>query len=410
MTGTRRDQVTATVRGSGLIAIAIGVMNVTTYGFTIIAARVLGPSTYGAVAGLMATLMVISVLQLGIQATAARRVASDPDHRVEIERAVMAVTYRIALALGALLLLASPLLVVLLRLDGLPPALLVAAAAVPLTITGGQAGVLQGERRWAALSLIYLSLGVGRLLLGAGLILARPTELMAMTGVAAGLGLSATLGAVVLRGPREQRAAVEMHRPRVILRESLHNGFALLAFFALSNADIIVARNLFSARDAGLYAAGLILSKAVLFLPQFVVVIAFPTLSGTTGRRRALALSLALVATLGALATGVTWLFPQLALVFVGGSAFAAIQDQLWLFALIGTALSMLQLLLFSELARQGRRATWFLGGALVVMVGVALLAVDTVGGLVLLVVLIDTGLGVLLVGAALRRREPVGG
>ncbi len=397
------------MRGSGLIAIAIGVMNVTTYGFTIIAARVLGPSTYGAVAGLMATLMVISVLQLGIQATAARRVASDPDHRVEIERAVMAVTYRIAFALGALLLLASPLLVVLLRLDGLPPALLVAAAAVPLTITGGQAGVLQGERRWAALSLIYLSLGVGRLLLGAGLILARPTELMAMTGVAVGLGLSAVLGAVVLRGPREQRAPVEMHRPRVVLRESLHNGFALLAFFALSNADIIVARNLFSAPDAGLYAAGLILSKAVLFLPQFVVVISFPTLSGTTGRRRALGLSLALVATLGALATTITWLLPQLALVFVGGSAFAPIQDQLWLFALIGTALSMLQLLLFSELARQGRRTTWFLGGALVLMVVVALLAVDTVGGLVLLVVLVDSGLALLLVGAALRRPEPSG-
>ena len=31
--------------------------------------------------------------------------------------------------------------------------------------------------------------------------------------------------------------------------------------------------------EAGLYAAGLIMAKAILFLPQFVVVIAFPSMS-----------------------------------------------------------------------------------------------------------------------------------
>ena len=36
--------------------------------------------------------------------------------------------------------------------------------------------------------------------------------------------------------------------------------YALLAFFALSNVDIIVARNVLSDHDAGLYAAGLIIT------------------------------------------------------------------------------------------------------------------------------------------------------
>ena len=54
---------------------------------------------------------------------------------------------------------------------------------------------------------------------------------------------------------------------------------ALLAFFALSNADIVVARNVLDGHDAGLYAGGLILTKAVLFLPQFVVVVAFPSMA-----------------------------------------------------------------------------------------------------------------------------------
>ena len=62
----------------------------------------------------------------------------------------------------------------------------------------------------------------------------------------------------------------------------------LLAFFALSNVDIVIARNVLDEHDAGLYAGGLILTKAVLFLPQFVVVIAFPSMATQAERRRAL--------------------------------------------------------------------------------------------------------------------------
>ncbi len=52
-----------------------------------------------------------------------------------------------------------------LRLESIVPALLVALSAVPLTMVGGQAGILQGERRWLALGILYLSMGVPRLAL-----------------------------------------------------------------------------------------------------------------------------------------------------------------------------------------------------------------------------------------------------
>ena len=76
------------------------------------------------------------------------------------------------------------------------------------------------------------------------------------------------------------------HGVRRVIRESVRNSQALLAFFALSNADIVVARNVLDDHDAGLYAGGLILTKAVLFLPQFVVVLAFPSMSTASERRR----------------------------------------------------------------------------------------------------------------------------
>ena len=79
----------------------------------------------------------------------------------------------------------------------------------------------------------------------------------------------------------------EGHPGLELLREVGHSSQALLAFFALSNADILVARATMSDSEAGLYAAGLIMAKAILFLPQFVVVYAFPSLSKESDEPRA---------------------------------------------------------------------------------------------------------------------------
>ena len=87
------------------------------------------------------------------------------------------------------------------------------------------------------------------------------------------------MGWWALRRPRPAGAVSEQHAFRQIIRETLHNAHALFAFFGLSNADVIVARNVLDSHSAGLYAGGLILTKAVLFLPQFVVVIAFPDMA-----------------------------------------------------------------------------------------------------------------------------------
>jgi O-antigen/teichoic acid export membrane protein len=172
----------------------------------------------------------------------------------------------------------------------------------------------------------------------------------------------------------------------------VHNSQALLAFFALSNADVIVARNVLDAHDAGLYAGGLILTKAVLFMPQFVVVLAFPAMASATERRQALTRGLGLVAALGVVAIGGAWLLSGVALVFVGGDDYVEIQDRLWLFAVLGTTLAMLQLLVYSVLARQGQRSVYLVWAALVALV-VAGSTVASIGALLAVVVTVDAGL-----------------
>jgi O-antigen/teichoic acid export membrane protein len=301
----------------------------------------------------------------------------------------------------------------LLRLDSLTMAVIVALSAVPLTLMGGQAGVLQGERRWAALGAVYVAAGLPRLMLGTALIWWRPEALWALLGVAVGFCAPVVVGWWALAERRAERRSrprpTGEHRGMAVLREGLHNSQALFAYFALSNVDIIVARNVLSEHDSGLYAAGLIMTKAMLFLPQFVVVMAFPSMADPLDRRRALTRSLTLVLLLGLVGTAAAWGLSGLAMVFVGGAEFEEVEPWLWLFAVLGTVLSMVQLLVYSVLARQGRRSVWFVWLALV---GVVVLGLGQTGlvGLVTVVVLVDLALlGVLLaISAWLMGRPPV--
>ena len=408
MTSTERP---ASIRHRGAaVAVAMGVMNLAMYVFTALAARLLGPQAYGALASLMAVLLVVSVVQLGIQTTAARRISADPRHVAQIEGEILALTYRAAAIIGLGLLLLTPVVNWLLRLDDLATASLVALCAVPLTITGGQLGVLQGERRWWPIAMIYLASGVPRLAVGTALIVWRPTEFNAMLGVFLGAIVPVVLGVYALRRKRKKGRVSEHHSTRPIVREILGNSQTLLAFLCLINADVIVARNILDGHDAGLYAGGLILTKAMLFLPQFVVVVAFPSMSTAHERRQALMRGLTLILGLGAAGVIACALLPQLALIFVGGSDYAEIDDRLWLYAVLGTVLSLLQLLIYSVLARQGTRSVYlvWLGLAVLLVVG---LNTSTALGLLLLVTAVDALLFLTLLAISLHRlRLPVVG
>jgi O-antigen/teichoic acid export membrane protein len=155
--------------------------------------------------------------------------------------------------------------------------------------------------------------------------------------------------------------------------ETVYNSQALLAFLVLSSVDIILARRALSLHDAGLYAAGLILVKAVMFLPQFVVILAFPSMGAGLAARRALLGSLALVAASGLAVTLGVQLLPHLALTFVGGTSYNAVGGRLWIFAVLGTVLSMLQLLVYSVLAQQARTAVLWIWAGLVALLAAGL-------------------------------------
>ncbi len=408
MTAPDSVRTSRTFDGSA-VAVATSVMNVATYGFTMLAARIIGPSQYGAFVACLGLLIVIQVVAYGLQATAARRIAVDQHHVASIEKAILGLSVRVSLGVGLLLLILVPAINALLRLDSLLTATVVAVAAVPLTMAGGQAGILQGERRWGALAAFYLAGGIPRLVVGTALVLWRPDATSALLGVGIGFLFPLLVGWWALRHRRTPEIAAPEHSARAMLVESAHNAQVLLAYFALSSVDIVLARQVLDEHDAGLYAAGLIMAKVMLFLPQFVVVIAFPDMATPESRQRALVRSLSVVAALGVVVVVAAEVLSGVAMVFVGGSDFGEVERLLWVFAVLGTVLAMLQLQVYAVLARQGRLTVLLVWAALA---AVALLGsrVHTLEGLVSVVVAVDAALLVVLTVVSLRiarRVEP---
>src|SRR3712207_8462194 len=79
---------------------------------------------------------------------------------------------------------------------------------------GSQAGVLQGERRWGPLALVYLFQGLGRVIFGVVLMVIWPTEFSALLGVALGAWLPVLVGHLALRRPRTHESSSEGHPGR----------------------------------------------------------------------------------------------------------------------------------------------------------------------------------------------------
>ncbi|ALX05055.1 MULTISPECIES: hypothetical protein [Aeromicrobium] len=350
------------------VALGMVGMNVAIYGFTVAAARTMVPAELGALVALLGVLLMGNVVSLGIQAVTARRIAVAPQDSADVIGVVLRVTAAAALAVGAVVALASVALVPLLRLDSAWPVVLAGATLVPLTVMGAQAGIAQGSERWRTLTGIYLANGFGRLLCGTIAVLVVPSATSAMVGIAVGAWAPVLVGMPLLRG--HLRPAQGVSR-RPLVRETVLGSHALLAYFVLSSLDALVARNRFEAHEAGLYAAGLILSKAALFAPQFVSVVLFPDLARDE-TRRARAQAVLAVAGLGAVAVAATALLPRLALVLVGGAQYEEIAGRLWLFALAGSCLAVVHLLVFDALARHAHGVVVLVWIAAALVVAVA--------------------------------------
>jgi O-antigen/teichoic acid export membrane protein len=389
-----------------LVAGALGIAQIAAYAVSVVAARALGPDGFGILAALLGILLIGSVLAMGIQAVAARRLVQvDAVSRDGAARSML----RDGLIGGGAVALAtlaiSPLLVWLLRLDGWGALVLAAATLVPITWAGAQYGVAQGRESYARLATVYAVVGLGRGIGGVTGALATGTPLGTMAGLALGTAVGAIIGRIVVA----PLAAVPRERLDGFFGESAHATHALLALFVLTNIDVLLARALLTPDEAGIYGVGAVIAKVAFWLPQFVGVVAFPRFADAR-RGRATVISLLAVAAIGALVVAGTALLPGLVVAFVGGAAYVSLVPLAWLFAAIGASFALAQALLLTRLAIDDRRAVIAVWAAAALLVALATIVLPhTVGGLAASALVAGLVLAAIGVGVTVRelRRDP---
>ncbi|WP_260190107.1 lipopolysaccharide biosynthesis protein [Actinophytocola gossypii] len=337
-----------------LVSVGVAGNQAASYLLNVAAARVLVPADFGELGALLAVLVVGAVPAMGLQTVTALRVARGDADRGRLLSLGLATSAVVTSVTG----LAAPLLVGLLHLGSVWPALCVAGSLASITMIGLCYGVLQGSRRFAAMAALLGCEAAGRV--GGtvvGLLLFRDAT-AALTGTAIGAFVVAGIGWVVIGRPRPARH----HRGHV--GEVLHAAQAMLALVLLVNLDLVLARHHLPAHQAGEYAVGAIVAKAAYWLPQAVAILVLPRLADAAGRRRFVPVALAVCAVLDAVVVlGCALLGPTVVAV-VGGDDYADSAIPVWAFAVVGSLLSLVQILLFSRIASADRRSTLLIWGA----------------------------------------------
>jgi glycosyltransferase involved in cell wall biosynthesis/O-antigen/teichoic acid export membrane protein len=267
-------------RETGLLLLAIGLLNGSNYLFHVGVSRALGPSDYGALAALLAVLMILSVPLGVLQTVAAQRAAAlraqgrSEEINPFAESTARGVLPIAVVAAVVTLVLGAPVLAVFLNVSFAsssllaPYVVLAALSAIPL-------GVLQGAMRFGAFALLVVTGVVVRLASGIGLVelgLGVPGAMLASSFAAA---VSLLLGFRLIHVGRHAiaRARRSLESIRGEFRLAL---LSMIGFWLLAQADIALARHYLEPESAGFYSSAGLLARTLLVMPAAVAFVAFP--------------------------------------------------------------------------------------------------------------------------------------
>jgi O-antigen/teichoic acid export membrane protein len=341
-------------RSTAVVGAALMAGNLASYLLAIVGSHRLRPSDYGLFGAMLAILLVGSIPALALQAVVARRTAAE---QLPLDRALRdgLMTGLASVAVG---LAAWPGLTPFLHVGHHGLALVFTVASLlPLNLLGAVQGHLQGTERFGRLAVIVIVIGIGRLVGGITPLLIGWHATGVMAGVAVATSISAVIALLAvarsrhLSAPRQRSADARVSARPELVTATLSMGALLL----LSSLDLLLARHLLAATPAGRYAAGNVVAKAAFWLPQAVPLTALPRLSRSDHRAEALRDAAILTAAIAALSIFVTAIAGGFLVRLTFGAGYGSIGGVAWLFALQGSALAGVQLLVFHDIAARRR-------------------------------------------------------
>ncbi|WP_066473665.1 polysaccharide biosynthesis protein [Skermania piniformis] len=374
----------------GLTAVTLGGLtaNLAGYLLQLAAGRWLGVAGYSGFASLLAVQLLLAVPALAVQNVIAREVVRGAPIQ-PLRRLADRCTVLVAAAGAALIPLLSGALQV-----SATAATAAVLSAPALVLLAGVQGLLQGRERFRGLAVL--------------LVLAGTSKLPAIAVLAAGGGATAALavGSATLTGvavvarrySAGDPAADVRHRPDPQLavppagRATTSAGVVAvgraslvqLALIALAATDLIAARVLLDPADASRYALGAVAAKVAFWLPQAVGVVAYPRMAQPDGSARAVRTTIAVLAGLGVVTVGGAAAAAPLAPALVGAD-YLPVQGLLWLFALNGACLAVLQGALLAAIAAERTRTSAVVWIALPVEIAAAAGFADSVTRLIVI-------------------------
>lgn len=359
------------MRAGTIVFLGIAAGNLGNYLFHFASARMLGPSSYGDVASLVALIGLISLPLVGVQVAVARYVAGFVEAGAKSSISLF-FSKGLRLTLGAGVLISAVLcglafpLSSFLGIDSLAAVVLTASVAAPSVAGPMVWGMAQGLQRFV---LFAVSIGIGPAI--------RP--LLAVILLAAGFGvagaMSATLVAaiaalalpiVVLRGWLTRSTHSQSPVPaREVAAYLVPAMVGVLSITSLTTIDVIVAKAALSDHDAGLYGSASLIGRVILYLPAAIVLVLLPKVAAreAAGRGSRDVLVKSLLVTIGfcAVATVTYAVAPKLLVFLAFGSSFEEAAGLLWMFALAMSGFAILNVLLAYHLGRGANRLSFLL-------------------------------------------------
>lgn len=339
--------VVPTLRNNGLVFGATLVVGLANYLLHTSAARQFAPGDYsqfGVLLNLFVAVGVISSSFIGVVIRQANvnREAGDPARTDALQRAITR-HLTLALLIGlALMVVARDAVAGFLRLTTTTPLPIICVTAYWVVLSGVMEGAMQERGQFGRLSLINLSAGVVRGVVGVAVIYA-------------GWGFSVTLA---VYGASVCLAALAMNRPARLWTGARRGGSALRSVYRdvgqlllanvaaalLTSFDVILCRRYLPPLEADRYTALVALARFFLAVTVSVNAIAYVEAVRAAGRGergvRPLALALALITVPGVSFVTVCALFGPLMMTFAFGDRFREGGDALWIAAAGAFAMS----------------------------------------------------------------------
>lgn len=354
-------------KGLALVGAATLVGNGAAYLLSMVAARVLSKEDFGALGALLGILIIVSTLSIALQAQTARRVTTATAEERPI---VEGQAIRLSLVIGVLLAGLGVIAAWPLALLFSIPYAAVAMGLVSLGfVVFGTAtlGIAQGREEHKKFAAGFIANGVGRAAVGIIAVLLIPTVTGASLGILIGVAAGAVVSYLLIC-----RGSWGKNIGAGAGVDFFHVAHALVVLYLLTNIDVLLARIFLSEELSGEYSVGVLLAKIAFFLPNAIVLVLFPKMAAGNARR-AVFIAAGLTASVGVLITLFSLAFGPFVIRVLGGPQYVGeLGPEAWLFALEGSAFALVQVLLYARLAAQDRRAVamvWVALAALVVIV-----------------------------------------